>query len=390
MIDLEAVRAETPGCRDRVFLNSAGSSLSTQRVVEVQVAHLRREAEVGGHAAAAEVARGLSGVRPSIERLLGAAPDTVALTDGATRAWGQFVSAVPWQPGDRVLIGGTEYASNAIALLQRRVSDGISVETIPSDPSGRIDLVALESMLDDRVRLVSLVHAPTHNGLVNPVREVVTLAHQHGALVLLDACQSVGQIAIDVAGLGVDALSATGRKWLRGPRGTGFLYVRPELLTSLAPPGMDMQGATWTAPGEYEVHAGARRFELWEAGVAARLGLGAAVDLLLELGPHEVEDAVASRARGLRERLRSVAGVQVHDAGDRLSGIVTFTVGGLDPQEVAHRLADDGVTVSVSPAASTLLDMTARGLDGVVRASPHYFVSDEQLDEAVRAVDRLL
>lgn len=390
MIDLEAVRAETPGCHRLVFLDSAGSSLPPQRVVDTQVAHLRREAEIGGYAAAAERADDVSALGPAIERLLGADTDTVALTDSATRAWNQFVSVLPWRPGDRVAITATEYASNAISLLQRRGIDGITVEVVPSDSSGRVDLSALESMLDDRVRLVSLVHAPTHNGLVNPVREVVRLAHEHGALVLLDACQSAGQIAIDVADLGVDALSASGRKWLRGPRGTGFLYVRPGLLTTLSPRGMDMRGATWTGPETYETHVGARRFELWEADVAARLGLASAVDLLLELGPREVEEAVRARSQGLRDRLRPLAGVQVRDGDGDLSGIVTFTVQGLDPLEVKRRLADDGVVVSVSHAASTLLDMAARGLDSVVRASPHYFVSDDQLDAAAAAVSRLV
>lgn len=389
MIDLEAVRAETPGCVDKVFLDSAGSSLPPQRVVDVQVAHLLREAEIGGYAAAAERAGDLASTRTSLERLLGAAADSVALTDSATRGWGQFVSALAWRPGDRVLITGSEYASNAIALLQRRGLDGISVEVVPDDPMGRVDLTALESMLDERVRLVSLVHAPTHNGLVNPVREVVELAHGHGALVLLDACQSVGQIAIDVGSWGIDALSASGRKWLRGPRGTGFLYVRPELLESLEPPALDMRGATWTGRDTYDVHPGAARFELWEADIAARLGLASAVDLLLELGSETVEETVAARAEGLRERLRPLPGVEVHDAGERLSGIVTFTVAGLDPSDVKQRLADDRVAVSVSHASSTLLDMTSRGLDSVVRASPHYFVSEDQLDLAARSVMRL-
>lgn len=389
MIDLEAVRAETPGCLDRVFLDSAGSSLPPQRVVDAQITHLRREAEIGGYAAAAERADDLASGRMSLERLLGAAPDSVALTDSATRAWGQFVSALRWRPGDRVLITGTEYASNAIALLQRRGFDGISVEVVPDNATGRVDLTALESMLDDRVRLVSLVHAPTHNGLVNPVREVVELAHRHGSLVLLDACQSAGQIAIDVASSGVDVLSAGGRKWLRGPRGTGFLYVRPELLESLEPPALDMRGATWTGRDSYEVHPGAARFELWEADIAARLGLASAIHLLLELGSETVEETVAARAEGLRERLRLIRGVEVHDAGEQLSGIVTFTVAGLDPSDVKRRLADDRVAVSVSHAASTLLDMTSRGLDSVVRASPHYFVSEDQLDLAARSVMRL-
>lgn len=389
VIDLDAARAQTPGCLDHVFLDSAGSSLPTTAVVDEVVAHLRREAEVGGYLAAAERAADLEAVPASVGRLLGCDPDLVALTDSATRAWDLFVTALPWAPGDRALVCGTEYASNAIALLQRARLDGCVVEVVPNDDRGLVDLAALESMLDERVRMVSLVHVPTGSGQVAPVREVVELAHRAGALVLLDACQSVGQLRVDVADLGVDALSATGRKWLRAPRGTGFLYVRREVLDGLEPAAADLRGATWTTAQAYELAPGARRFELWEHDVATRLGLKVAVDELLALGVDEVEAAVRSRAAGLRTGLAAIGGVTVRDVGEDLSGIVTFTVDGLEPEQVRDRLAEQRVTVTVSGAASTRLDMTERGLAGVVRASPHYFVSPDDLDRAVDAVARV-
>lgn len=389
MIDLEDERAQTPGCLGQVFLDSAGSSLPPTRVVDTVVAHLRREAEVGGYRAAAERADDLAALPAALGHLLGCSPDEVALADSATRAWNQFVTAVRWRPGDRVLIAGTEYASNAIALLQRARIDGVSVEVVPSTPSGAIDLDALDMLLDDRVRLVSLVQVPTNSGQVAPVAEVVRRAHRIGALVLLDACQSVGQLAIDVRALGVDALAATGRKWLRAPRGTGFLYVRRGLLDELEPAAADLRGATWTGTADYELAAGARRFELWESDVAGRLGLKEAVDHLLGLGPATVEDAVRTNAAELRAALADLPGVRVHDQGPDLSGIVSFTVDGVPPQEVQERLRDEKVIVSVSAAASTLLDMRRRGLDAVVRASPHYFVSTEDITAAAAAVGRI-
>lgn len=389
MIDVEAERAETPGSLDGVFLDSAGSSLPPRRVVEAVVAHLRREAEVGGYRAAAERRAELEALYVSIGQLLGCAPDAVALTDSATRSWIQFVSSLRWQPGDRVLVCGVEYASNAIPFLQLARADGIRVEVVPSDATGRLDLSALEAMLDERVRLVSVVHVPANSGMVNPVREVVELAHRAGALVVLDACQSVGQLAVDVTDLGVDALSATGRKWLRGPRGTGLLYVAPRLLAELEPVAADLRGATWTGATTYELTAGATRFELWEHNVGARLGLGVAVEHLLELGVDHVEKAVSGRAAHLRDGLAALPGVAVHDRGDDLCGIVSFTVDGLRPEQVRDELAARGMTVSVSVAGSTLLDMEARGLASVVRASPHYFVTEQQLDQAIEAVRAL-
>lgn len=389
MLDVEQARRDTPGCFERVFLDSAGSSLPPTRVVDTVVAHLRREAEVGGYAAANERRADLVAVKTSLGRLLGAPAGSVALSDSASRAWTSFFYAVPLRRGDRILLSHAEYAANAVAALQRARTTGAQVEVVPSDPSGRIDLDALTGMLDERVRLVSVVHAPTNGGLVNPVREVADAAHAVGALVLLDACQSVGQLPVDADELDVDALSGTGRKWLRGPRGTGFLYVRPRLIPDLEPAVIDLHSAVWTAPGEYEYAPDATRFEMWEADVAARLGLGAAVDYLLGLGIDEVAEAVGYRAEHLRDGLDRIPGVTVRDLGDRRSGIVSFTVDGWDPGALRDALAEESVTVTVSHRSSTLLDMSARHLEAVVRASPHYFVSPADVDRFLSVVRTL-
>ncbi len=388
----DGARAETPGAARGVFLDSAGSSLPPRGVTDTVVDHLRREAEIGGYVAAAERADDLLAVRASVGRLLGAPAHTVALSDSATRAWCDFFYAVPLAPGDRILLSPVEYATGAVAALQRARATGAVVEQMPADDTGAIDVAALGRVLDERVKLVSLVHAPTNSGLINPVRAVVDAAHAVGALVLLDACQSIGQLDLDVAELGVDALSATGRKWLRGPRGTGMLHVAEHLLATLEPRSLDLHSATWTGPTSYEIADDARRFETWEHDVAARLGLGAAADHLLALGPRAVEAAVRERAERLRGALGEIPRVTVRDPdprGARLSGIVTFTVDGVDPYVVKSRLAEQGVTVTVSPRSSTLLDMTARGLDAVVRASPHCFLSTDQVDAAVSAVAAL-
>lgn len=389
MLDLERLRLDTPGCLERVFLDSAGSSLPPQPVLATVIGHLRREAEVGGYVAAAERADDLAAVRDSIARLIGAAAPEIALVDSATRAWCDFFTSIPLGPGDRVLLSQVEYASNAITALHRAQETGAVVDVVPSDPTGRIDLDALEAMLDDRVKLVSLVHVPTNGGLINPVREVVELAHRHGALVLLDACQSIGQIPIDVGELGVDALSATGRKWLRGPRGTGFLYLRGNLTRELKPAAMDLHGAQWLSPTEYLPAADASRFELWECDVAARLGLGVAVDYLMGIGIDYAASRIAASAERIRGELDALPGVQVHDLGTDHCGIVTFTIDGEEPASIRDRLADSRITVTVSGRSSTLLDMSARGLDAVVRASPHYFVSDGDLARFVEAVAQL-
>lgn len=389
MLDQDRVRADTPGCVDRVFLDSAGSSLCPTPVLDEMVAHLRREAEIGGYRAAAERADDLAEVKGSLAHLLGARPADLALTESASRAWADFFYAVRLCAGDRILVTEVEYASNAIAALQRARATGASVEIVPSTPTGEVDLEALHRMLDERVRIVSLVHAPTNGGLLNPVREVVDLAHGVGALVLLDACQSVGQVLVDVGDLGVDALSGTGRKWLRGPRGTGFLYLRPDLARTMEPAALDLHGAQWAEESGYRLAPDASRFEFWECSVAGRLGLGAAVRYLLDLGVDEVAAAVSARAEFARTELSTLPGVTVRDLGNRRSGIVSFTVDGVDPNAARELLADKDVTVTVSGRGSTYVDMTRRGLGGVLRASPHYFNTFEDLERLVEAVGGL-
>jgi cysteine desulfurase / selenocysteine lyase len=384
MIDLDAIRADTPGNTRGVFLDSAGSSLPPVAVLDEVINHLCREAEVGGYRAAAERDDDLSAGYEALASLLGCEPDEVAFTDSATRSWLAVFDAIPLSPGDRILCTEAEYAGNAIPLLRRASEAGASVEPIPSNAAGEVDVDALRSLLDDRVRLVSLVHVPTNGGLVNPVNPVVEAAHSVDALVMLDACQSAGQVPL--AGLNADIITGTGRKWLRGPRGTGFLMVRRAVLPRLRPRQVDLHSAEWVGPASYELRTDARVFELWESSVADRLGLIAAVKYALSLGIDDIAESVRDRGDHLRAGLAELPGVTVHDLGTQRCGLVTFSVAGVPAAEIRDRLRDKNITVTVSGVTSTRYDMERRGLDEIVRASPHYFVTPNQLDEAVAAV----
>jgi cysteine desulfurase/selenocysteine lyase len=386
-IDLDAVRADTPASHRGVFLDSAGSSLPPVRVLDEVINHLRREAEIGGYLAAQERAEDLEAGYAVVASALGCAPDEVAFTDSATRSWLAAFDAVPLAAGDRILCTEAEYAGNAIPLLRRAEEVGATVSPIPSDATGAVDPAALLELLDERVRLVSLVHVPTNGGLVNPVAPVVDAAHSVGALVMLDACQSAGQVPL--AGLDADIITGTGRKWLRGPRGTGFLVVRRRVFDRLRPRQVDLHSGEWVAPDRYELRSDARVFELWESSVADRLGLIAAFRYALDLGVDAIAAAVRDRAEHLRHGLAEVPGVTVHDLGAQRCGLVTFSVAGVPAAEVRDGLRAKNITVTVSTVSSTRYDMTRRGLTEVVRASPHYFVSPTQLDEAVAAVAEL-
>ncbi|MGB3438497.1 MAG: aminotransferase class V-fold PLP-dependent enzyme [Actinophytocola sp.] len=384
VIDLDAVVADTPGAHRGVFLDSAGSSLPPVRVLDEVVNHLRREAEVGGYRAAAERDDDLSAGYEVLARMLGCDADEVAFTDSATRSWLAAFDAIPLAPGDRILSTEAEYGGNAVPLLRRAAEAGATVEPIPSDSSGAVDVSALRSMLDDRVRLVSLVHVPTNGGLVNPAEAVIEAAHEAGALVMLDACQSVGQVAL--TGLDADIVTGSGRKWLRGPRGTGFLVVRGRIRDRLLPRQVDLHSGTWETPDRFSLRQDARVFELWESSIADRLGLIAAVRYALDLGIDNIEATVRSRAEHLRAGLAELPGVTVHDLGTHRCGLVTFTVDGVAPATVRDHLLDHHITVTLSATTSTQYDMTRRGLDVIVRASPHYFITPAQLDDAIAAV----
>ena len=302
-LDVERLRADTPGCEHVTHLNNAGSSLPPQPVLDANIGHLRREAEIGGYEAHNEQRERVEHTYDALARLIGASRDEIACVENATRAWDMAFYSFRFAPGDRILTGRAEYASNWIALRQVAHTTGATIEVVPDDEHGQFDVAALQWMLDEKVKLVSLVHVPTQGGLVNPAEAVGRVTRAAGVPLLLDACQSVGQLPVDVEAIGCDILSATGRKFLRAPRGTGFLYVRKELIAELEPPFLDMHAAAWQPDGSYTMRDDARRFENWETYVAGKIALGVAADYALELGL----DAIWERDQALAERLRERA-----------------------------------------------------------------------------------
>ncbi len=388
-IDLAKVRADTPGVAHVAHFNNAGSALPPRPVTDAVIGHLDLESRVGGYEAEALARRRIEATYDAVAALVNGHRDEIALVENATVAWRTAFYGLRFGPGDRILTSVAEYASNYIAYLQTVARTGAIVEVVPDDPDGQLDVAALGRMIDDRVRLVAVTHVPTNGGLVNPAAAIGRVARAAGVPFLLDACQSVGQIPIDVDAIGCDMLSATGRKYLRGPRGTGFLWIRRSFWDRVEPPMLDLHAATWVARDRYELRGDARRYENWEADVAARIGLGVAVDYALSLGIEEIALRVATLADRLRGRLAEIPGVTVRDRGRVRCGIVTFTVEGHPAETVKDALAKAAVNVTVSDRFSTLIDMSARGLDAVVRASVHYYNDDTEIDRLVRTVAAL-
>lgn len=385
-IDLPRVRHDTPGVAHVAHFNNAGAALPTRPVLDAMTDHLWLEARVGGYEAAAIRRDELDRFYEVAAALVGGRSDQIAFTDNATRAWDLGFYGVPLGEGDRILVSKSEYASNVIAMLQVAARTGASIEVVPDDEHGQLDVDALAHLLDERVKLVAAVHVPTQGGLVNPAEAIGAVLRESEALYLLDACQSTGQLPIDVAAIGCDVLCATGRKFLRGPRGTGFLWVSDRALDIVDPPVLDLFGASWEDDRRYEVRGDARRFELWEVGVAAKLGLVTAIDYALDLGLEAIEARVVDLAGQIRTRLGALHGVWVHDRGERRCGIVTFTVDGWDAADVSQALREQQINTSVTAITGARWDLADRGLDRMVRASVHYYNTNQELDRLIDAV----
>lgn len=389
-LNIDALRAETPGCRNVLHFNNAGAGLMTDPTLRAVTGHIELEAQIGGYEAHDRAIAGMERFYDATAALLKCRREEVAFIENATRAWDMAFYSVSFKPGDRILTSVSEYASNFISYLQTAKRTGAVIDVVPDDNQGQIDVAALKRMVDARTKLIAITHVPSHNGMIQPAEAVGQVARAAGVLYLLDACQSAGQVPLDVAKLGCDMLSGTGRKYLRGPRGTGFLYVREDLIERLDPPFLDLHAASWTGLREYEVRKDARRFENWECFYAGKLGLGVAIDQYLALGEEAVSARIVALAARLREGLRALKGVTVQDRGPRQSGIVTFSVEGRDPTQIRDALRAQAINVSVSSGDYSQMDLIKRGLGSVTRASVHAYNTEDEVTRFCRAIEALL
>ncbi|MBL7809002.1 MAG: aminotransferase class V-fold PLP-dependent enzyme [Saprospiraceae bacterium] len=371
-----------------IHLNNAGASLPAPGVVDAMTHYLQLEADMGGYEAFDAHQANVLGFYDSVARLLHAAPHNIAWAVSATDAYARALSAIPWQPGDVILTTENDYSSNQIAFLSLCQKRGVQLVRAAELPSGGVDPEDFERLLKKhRPKLAAVTHVPTNSGLVQPVAQIGRMCGEQGVWYLVDACQSAGQMPLDVNQIGCDFLTATLRKYLRGPRGAGFLYVSDRMLESglelLLP---DMRAADWVGANEYQTQPTARRFEYWEIAYALMLGSKVAVDYALQTGLENIHQRVNHLAGYTRSRLAELPGVQVLDQGAELCGIVTAHAPHWEPQALMNKLHAQGINARISTRVAAQIDFSRKGVDWALRVSPHYFNTEEEVERLVRCI----
>jgi selenocysteine lyase/cysteine desulfurase len=390
-LDLERLRADTPGCAHRIHFNNAGAGLMPLPVLDSMIDHLRLEANRGGYEAAHARADAIADFYAATAQLLGCRDNNIAFASSATDAFSRALSSLPFERDDVILTTKDDYVSNQIAFLSLRKRFGVEVVHAPTLPEGGVDVEAMARLMRARrPRIVVATHIPTNSGLVQPIAQIGRQCRELDLLYLVDACQSVGQYPLDVNQIGCDFLSATCRKFLRGPRGTGFLYVCDRVLGSgLEPLFIDMRGARWVAPGRYTPVAGADRFEHWEFPYAAVIGCSAATRYALAVGIDHIAERSPMLGARLRDGLAAISGIRVLDRGHEKCAIVTIAIEGWEPGDLNRALDERGINSSLSYREYALYDFIEKRVDWCLRLSPHYYNTEHEVDDVLAAVDEL-
>ena len=388
--DIERARRETRGCEELIHFNNAGASLPPIPVADALYDYLREEEEQGGYEVMARRAAELDHFYTAAAQLLNCSADEIAFADSATRAWNAAFYAFDFQPGDRILASSAEYGSNLVALLHQAKRLGVEISWVPDDPSGQIDINSLESQIDKRVKLICLTQVPSGGGLVNPAAGVGKVAKAAGIPYLLDACQALGQMPVDVDQLGCDLLCGTGRKFLRGPRGTGLLYVRKTLIEQLQPNQLNHHAAPLLSAHNYQLRSDAKRFECWERSCAAQLALGVAIDYALAWGLGAISERVRFLAATLRQKLAAIDGVTIADQGGELCAIVTFSCAQRPANQLQQQLALRQINTSSVPFSANPVSSEKFPHPVLLRASPHYYNTVEEIEHFVAELKKLL
>jgi selenocysteine lyase/cysteine desulfurase len=390
-MDINKIRKDTPYCQDKIYVNSAGASLMPRVVVDAIKAFLDKEEQLGGYKVHALEADDINEFYIEGAKLLNCQPRNIAFAYNATDAYAKAISAIPFSKGDIILTTDDDYVSNYMAFISLKNRFGVQILRAKNLENGDLDLNNFEEQICQyNPKLVAITHIPTNSGLIQDVVGVGKLCKKYDVLYLLDACQSVGQMPVDVQEIGCDFLSVTGRKFLRGPRGTGLLYVSDSILNKgMGPLFLDAGGATWVSREVYDFHKEAKRFQLWENSYALVVGLKEALKYANEVGMENIYNHNQALLKKLHDGLSEISTVKLFDQGSKRANILTFRKGELRTTDIQKKLDDANIFYSFSGKNYALIDFQKKGVDWAVRLSPHYFNTIEEMEEIVKIVERL-
>ncbi|PSL35382.1 aminotransferase class V-fold PLP-dependent enzyme [Chitinophaga ginsengisoli] len=386
--EIIAFRKDTDGCSQVIHLNNAGAGLMPNTVTRTIVEHIKLESQIGGYEASALRANAIQQFYEQAAILINCKPSNIAFTASATDSYTRALSSIPFAQGDIILTDNDDFISNQIQFLSCKKRFGIEIVRIKNAPGGGVDLDDLEEKLIKlQPRLLAITHIPTNSGLVQPVKRIADVyksyIRQHAGKTwyILDACQSIGQMKIDVQELQCDFLSVTGRKFLRGPRGTGFLYISDKALEQgLEPLFIDMRGAEWIEKDEYQQRSDAMRYEDWEFAYALVLGTAKAIEYCLQIGEDKIWQEVKGLSAYMRNQLSGIDKIRVLDSGPEVGGLVTFTVAGSQPKIITGALSQRKINVVPSYRNFAVIDFDEKQAQWAIRASPHYYNTISEID----------
>jgi len=390
MIDIEQVRKDTPGIENKIHFNNAGAALPPGAVIDAIQDYINLESMNGGYETAESQTESINGFYENTAKLLNTTAQNIAFTSSATSAFALALSSIPLERGDKVLITNEDYISNQLAFLSIQNRFGVRLIRANSLETGGVDVDHMKHLMDsENPKLVSVSHVPTNSGLIQPVEEIGECCQKRNILYLLDACQSVGQLPVDVGHIKCDFLSATMRKFLRGPRGSGFLFVSDRVIQEkLTPLFVDMRGAEWSGADSYEIRMDAKRFEEWELPYALVMGSKMAIDYALQIGIENIRDRNRELCQTVRDKLNSIE-LRTLDLGSNLSSIITVDMPDKQPEDVINYLRQLNINTSASYRSYAQIDFGTKNVNWALRISPHYYNTEDEIDSLIQGLEDL-
>jgi cysteine desulfurase / selenocysteine lyase len=397
---INKLRDDTLGCKQFLHLNNAGASMQPHQVVRAVIHYLEQEELIGGYELATNEAEKLNDFYSQAAKLLNASPDEIAFFDSATRAWLAALDSLNLQANDSIIICDNDYGSNEMAY-QKLKAKGVEIRQAATDKHGNLNLDDLVKQIDPSTKLLAFNHIPSCNGIINPVEKIGALANKHNVIFLLDACQSLGHLPIDVKQIGCHMLSATGRKYLRAPRGTGLLYVDKALLLKLTPKHLDIHGASMqsnvVAESLFEQKvqpvASAIRYELFEQNMALKRGITEALSYANALDLAQTFAHIQTLAMMLREGLSKLDGFKVTDLGNapsNMSGIVCCYHEQIPSAKIKLLLAEQHIHCSTSLPDSGYQLFAKHQWPELVRFSIHYYNTEQEIEHLIIRLTALI